>query len=283
MIEGQEGVTWEQWQALAHACQEHGLFGLFRSDHYGTVHGGAGSLDAWATLAALGPLTERIRLGTLVSPVTFRHPSVLAKSVVTADHASGGRMELGMGAGWNPNEHVAYGFPFPDTGTRMEMLGEQLEIVHQSWDKESFSFQGAHYQLEDCSAEFKPLQRPHPRLIVGGTGGAKTIDLAARWADEYNMFGKEPDDFRRVRPMLDAACGRYGRDPGEVRMTAMNRIESFLVGAPDGWTAADTGRAVERFRAYADARVERAYLQHLAHNDLEMVAVVGRQVLPALA
>src|SRR5438309_1715829 len=128
MVEGQEGVTWEQWLALALACEEHGLEGLFRSDHYAPIGGppDAGSHDAWTTLAALAARTERIRLGTLVSPVTFRHPSVLAKSTVTADHVSGGRIELGMGAGWYHEDHARFGFPFPETRTRMRMLAEPL-------------------------------------------------------------------------------------------------------------------------------------------------------------
>src|SRR5438477_3441110 len=142
MIEGQEGVTWEQWTALAAACEEHGLDGLFRSDHYAPIGSppGTGSLDAWATLAAIAATTERIRLGTLVSPVTFRHPSVLAKMAVTVDHASDGRIEVGVGAGWYHNDHTGYGFPFADTRTRMEILAEQLEILHRSFKEESFSF-----------------------------------------------------------------------------------------------------------------------------------------------
>jgi len=127
MIEGQEDVTWEQWLALAGACEEHGLEGLFRSDHYMSVMGrrGRGSLDAWATLAGLAARTSRIRLGTMVSPVTFRHPSVLAKMVVTVDHISGGRAELGMGAGWHQDEHTAYGFDLPPSDQRMSLLAEQ--------------------------------------------------------------------------------------------------------------------------------------------------------------
>src|SRR5438552_16422605 len=138
MIEGQEDVTWDQWLALALACEEHGLDGLFRSDHYAPIGSGpdSGSLDAWAVLTALAARTERIRLGTLVSPVTFRHPSVLSKMAVTADHASGGRIELGMGAGWFEREHRAYGFDYPPNRERLERLAEQIEIVHRLWDRD---------------------------------------------------------------------------------------------------------------------------------------------------
>src|SRR6266571_1012582 len=175
MIEGQEGVTWEQWLSLALACEEYGFLALFRSDHYvsfGKPHE-LGSLDAWATLSALAGKTGRIRLGSMVSPVTFRHPSVLAKSVVSADHVSGGRIELGMGAGWFEGEHRAFGFPFPPVAERVEMLEEQVEIVHRLWDRdeEEVSFSGKHYELEACHALPKPVQDPHPPLILGGQAG----------------------------------------------------------------------------------------------------------------
>ncbi|HEV3495052.1 MAG TPA: LLM class flavin-dependent oxidoreductase, partial [Actinomycetes bacterium] len=191
MIEGQEDVTWEQWLALAGACEEHGLEALFRSDHYGPLMGmpERGSLDAWAILAGLAARTSRIRLGTLVSPATFRHPSVLAKSVVTADHISGGRVELGLGAGWHEGEHRAFGFDFPPTPVRMERLAEQLEIVSRTFTEDTFSFSGRHNQLQDLRALPKPVQRPRPTLLVGGAAGPKSLALAARWADEYNTTG----------------------------------------------------------------------------------------------
>src|SRR5437868_8175245 len=215
MIEGQEGQTWEDWQALARACEEHGLEGLFRSDHYGSLLGaGRAAMDAWAILAALAAQTDRIRLGTLVSPVTFRHPSVLAKMAATVDHVSGGRVELGIGAGWYPNDHIGYGFPFADTKVRMGMLAEQLEIVHRSFKEESFSHRGQDYTLEDCRAEPKPVQRPHLPVIVGGRGGPKSIELCAKWGDEYNTVFVGEDRCREVHGELRAAFEREGRDPG---------------------------------------------------------------------
>src|SRR2546423_855355 len=149
MIEGQEGVTWEQWLALAAACEEHGVGPLFRSAHSVSFSAPdrAGSLDAWTTIAALTARTETLRLGTLVSPATFRHPSVLAKSVVTADHVSGGRVELGLGAGWMVPEHEQYGIPFPPTRERLEIFAEQLEIAVRSWTEEPLDSQGRHYHL----------------------------------------------------------------------------------------------------------------------------------------
>src|SRR5262245_64808699 len=144
MIEGQEGVGWDDWLALAHACEDHGIESLFRSDHYtGIGDVGQGSLDAWATLAALAARTERLRLGTLVSPATYRHPSVLARMAVTVDHVSGGRVEVGLGSGWYEHEHVVNGFPFLDGRSRYELLAEQVEIVVRSWTEDDWSFQGA--------------------------------------------------------------------------------------------------------------------------------------------
>ena len=157
MIEGQEGVTWEQWLALALAAEAAGLDGLFRSDHYRSIVRGdpAGSLDAWATLAALAARTERIRLGTMVSPVTFRPASVLAKNVVTVDHISHGRVELGIGAGWYESEHVAYGFPFLTSRERLDELDRQLEEIVRQWTT-----------ADDIWP--KAVQQPRPWIIVGG-------------------------------------------------------------------------------------------------------------------
>src|SRR4051794_41218281 len=154
MIEGQMGVTWPDWLALAEACERLGFETLFRSDHYGALESSApaGSLDAWSTVCGLAAVTRTLRLGTLVSPATFRHPSVLAKSAVTADHISGGRIEVGLGTGWLEAEHRAYGFEFPSMRARMDRLAEQLEIVAGSWGPGPFSFQGEHWTVEALDA-----------------------------------------------------------------------------------------------------------------------------------
>jgi F420-dependent oxidoreductase-like protein len=271
MIEGQEDVTWEQWVALGEACEEHGIEALFRSDHYLSVEGRTerGSLDAWTTIAALAARTERLRLGTLVSPVTFRHPSLLAKAVVTADHISGGRVELGMGAGWHQAEHDAYGFPFPSTRERMGMLEEQLEIVHRSWSEEGFSFQGRHYRMEKNPALPKPLQQPHPPLLIGGRGGQRSLRLAARWADEYNTLFVSPEECRKVRARLEEAWEREGRD-----RPVLSVMLRWIGGSPDSVAA--------RLRRYSEAGVDRVMLQQLRHEDIDSVATLGREVLPAL-
>jgi alkanesulfonate monooxygenase SsuD/methylene tetrahydromethanopterin reductase-like flavin-dependent oxidoreductase (luciferase family) len=173
MVEGQEGVSWEQWLALAQSSEQAGLDALFRSNHYCSIVRGepAGSLDAWATLAALAARTERLRLGTLVSPVTFRHASVLAKSVVTVDAISHGRVELGIGAGWYEAEHEAYGFPFLTAAARLAELDTQLAEIHRQW-------------LSADEIWPKPLQQPRPPIIVGGRARPRTVQAAVRSADE---------------------------------------------------------------------------------------------------
>jgi F420-dependent oxidoreductase-like protein len=309
MIEGQEGVTWEQWKALAAACEKHGFEGLFRSDHYVSVFDRPerGSLDAWTTLGALAAITSRIRLGTLVSPATFRHPSVLAKSAATVDHVSGGRVELGIGAGWQESEHRAYGFPFPALRTRMDVMAEQIEIVARSFADEAFSFHGEHYEIEDLDARPEPAQRPRPPMIVGGSGGARSLALAARWADEYNTFGASVDELRRRRDAFAEAWKSAGRDPGAFRFSAMVTI---LVGADESelrdrvaklaeWqgqapdevleslhtrgVAGTVDEAAERLREFEAAGAQRVMLQHLLHEDIDAVELIGRELIPRLA
>jgi F420-dependent oxidoreductase-like protein len=271
MIEGQEGVTWDDWLALARTTEELGFDALFRSDHYGPVvaQEERGALDAWTTLAALAAETSRIRLGTLVSPTTFRHPSVLAKNAVTVDHISGGRVEVGLGAGWNEAEHTRYGFTFPPLRQRMDVFAEQLEVIHRQWAAEPFSFEGEHYRLTDSDPRPKPVQSPHPNLIVGGSGRPRSVALAARWADEYNTLTTNPEELRALGERIGAACARAGREP--LTLSVMTRI-------PDG----DPDEVVRQLTALADAGVERVMLQHLDHRDLDVLRVVAEQVAPRL-
>src|SRR6201998_1236394 len=182
MIEGQEGVTWEQWLALADACAQHRVQTLFSPAPYISQSSEDGNVahDAWTTIAALAARTTTLRLGTLVSPATFRLPGLLANAAATAAHASGGRIELGLGAGWMEREHRAYGFPFPETKMRVEMLAEQVEIVHRLWTEERVDFRGRHYTLEDAPAQPRPVQRPRPPLLVGGGGGRGTVEPALK-------------------------------------------------------------------------------------------------------
>ncbi len=295
MVEGQEDVTWADWQALAGACEEHGIEALFRSDHYLSVFGvaGRGSLDAWATINALAAVTSTVRLGTLVSPVTFRHPAELAKVAVTADHVSGGRVELGLGTGWNEAEHEAYGFPFPPMGERMKELERQLQTVASHWS-------------EDGPARPLPVQKPRPNLIVGGRGGPRSVRMAARYADEYNTVNKTAEECAAIRAQLDEESEAAGRDPiplslmttwlaGEDQAELVDRAarladwqgrdgdgEALLSELRASAIAGTIDENLERLRELASVGVSRVMLQHLLHRDLDAVEQIGRHVVPAV-
>lgn len=308
MIEGQDGVGWDDWVVLADACERSGLDGLFRSDHWTSGAGEPGSLDAWTTLAGLAARTERIRLGTMVSPVTFRHPSLVAKAAVTVDHISGGRAELGLGAGWMEQEHAAYGFPFPALSERLERLAEQLEIVHRLLAEDDIHFEGDHYRLAGARGLPQPVQRPRLPIIVGGAARRGTVEPAVRFANEYDTTHCEPAEAGRRHARVHEACERAGRDPATLRFTLMTgcivgtdggevreRVRRVMArtgagGDPDAYLAEHRERTlvgtvpqvVERLGEYADAGVEGVYLQHLAFEDTEMVELVGAQVVPAV-
>lgn len=274
MIEGQEDVTWEDWVALAETCEASGIEALFRSDHYVSVsgHRERGALDAWGTINALAARTTTLRLGTLVSPASFRHPSVLAKLATTADHVSGGRVELGLGTGWHEVEHAAYGFPFTSMKDRMDVLEEQLAVIHDGhWgDDEHYRFTGDHYTLTDLDARPKPVQKPHPPLILGGAAGPRAARLAARYADEYNTVMPTPEEITERKARIDAACAAAGRDP--IPFSTMGPI-------PDGGYDA----LAAQLEQFGRLGVARAFVQHLDHRDLKLVERIGRDLVPALA
>ena len=310
MLEGQEGVTWPDWLGAAHAAERLGFEAIFTSDHYLSVirhrDRDRGSSDAWTMLSALAASTETIRLGTMVSPVTFRLPAVLAKAAVTVDRVSGGRVEIGMGAGWWEDEHRTHGFPFPDTPTRFDMLEEQLEIVHGLLVEERFSFQGKHYQLDAVPFAPKGVQEPHPPIVVGGNGGPRVAALVSRWADEFNTAGPSPEQarerFRSVRDRLDADgraqdslttsvmtwcyVGETERDAMRViekaRARAMRvaRFEDELDELRAHCVVGSVDQAVERLNAYAAAGVQRIMLNHELFDDLEMLEVLAERVFP---
>jgi len=285
MVEGPICVSWEHWLALAEACEQHGVEALFRSDHYlSQTEPGRAALDAWAVIPALAARTSTIELGTLVSPVTFRAPAVLANASSTAYEISGGRVSLGMGTGWMEAEHEAFGFPFPPMSERVRMLAEQIEAVRGYWGDG---------------------RRPH--LVVGGSGLSGTIGPASKWADEYNTVMATPAQCTERREKLARACEREGRDPiplslmtacaiGRDPDEARERIRRRLGRAgqnvdPDEYKATrgeaailgTIDEAAERLRAFEDAGVERVMLQHFDHTDLEMVELIGRELAPAVA
>jgi F420-dependent oxidoreductase-like protein len=309
MIEGQEGVTWDDWVRLAGLAEGHGLEGLFRSDHYtGIIRPDAAAHDAWATLAGLAAVTERIRLGTLVSPATFRHPSVLARMAVTVDHISGGRVDVGMGSGWYEREHLAHGFPFLDGKQRFALFAEQVEVVVRSWSGERFDHDGAAYTLRDQQALPRPVQQPHPPLVLGGTVKRRFAALAARFATEVNTLGAPIDELRERRATLERACEELGRDPetlgysvmtacfvGETEADVHDRLARFLsvrgddsdpaalaAERRDRWLVGTVDEVAERIAGLGDIGVTRVFLQHLNHGDDEMVALVGERLLPSV-
>jgi F420-dependent oxidoreductase-like protein len=308
MLEGQEGVTWDQWLRIAEACERLGFESLLTSDHYLSVVrvDEPGSSDAWTLLGALAARTGRLRLGTMVSPVTFRQPTVLAKAATTVDRISGGRVELGMGAGWWDLEHRTHGFPFPSTGERFEMLEEQLEIVHGLWSEEVFSFESRHYALEECRFLPKPVQRPHPPIVVGGKGGPRLARLVAAWADEFNRVGGTPSEVREAFERVRAAVEAAGRDQASVTTSFMtwvfvgrteeewrSRVEQarrmdpaagsfdeYLEDVSRDCIVGTVDRAIDRMSEYAAAGVQRFVLNHELFDDLDQIHLLAEEILP---
>ena len=283
--EPQQGASYQTLRSVALTAEELGFDAFFRSDHYlkmGSVSGLPGPTEAWATLAALAVETSRIRLGTLVTPATFRLPGPLAITVAQVDQMSGGRIELGLGAGWYEAEHTAYGVPFPPLGERFDILTEQLEIITGLWDTadgETFSFSGTHYQLSDSPALPKPAQRPRPPVILGGAGARRTPRLAARFAAEFNLGFRSVQDsaaaFTRVREACEAAGRRpasmtysvaqmvcCGKDEGEFRRraAAIGREPAELRERGLGGTP---GEIADKIASFAEVGAERVYLQVL--------------------
>ena len=299
--EPQQGATYDDLLAVAREAEALGFDAFFRSDHYlkmGDVSGVPGPTDAWITLAGLARDTERIRLGTLVTAATFRLPGPLAITVAQVDAMSGGRVELGLGTGWYDQEHTAYGIPFPPLGERFERLEEQLAIVTGLWETpvgETFSFDGAHYQLADSPALPKPVQSPRPPVIIGGWGKKRTPRLAARFADEFNL---PFPPLAAVRPQVDAvraACESAGRDPGHHDVgpprwsCAAARTRTPTAGgrppsAANPTSCATNGAAgtvaevVETLGRFAEAGMERIYLQVLDLHDLDHLRLIAAEV-----
>ena len=300
--EPQQGADYQTLRDVALATEELGFDAFFRSDHYlkmGGVSGLPGPTDAWTTLAGLAVDTSRIRLGTLMTAATFRLPGPLAITVAQVDQMSGGRVELGLGAGWFEAEHAAYGIPFPPLGERFEMLEEQLDIITGLWrtpDGETFSFDGTHYRVSDSPGLPKPAQRPGPPVLLGGAGARRTPRLAARFADEFNMpFHSVADSaagFARVRE----ACEAAGRNPASLTYSVAQTVCCGKDEAEFRRRAAAIGRAPDEMREhgiggtpgevaakiaeYAGIGAERVYLQVLDLGDLDHLALIASDVVP---
>jgi F420-dependent oxidoreductase-like protein len=300
MTEPQAGASYDDLLAVAKQAEATGFGAFFRSDHYLAMgessDGLPGPTDAWITLAGLARETSRIRLGTLVSSATFRLPGVLAIQVAQVDQMSGGRIELGLGAGWFEAEHDAYAIPFPSTSERFDRLAEQLEIITGLWGTptgERYNFAGKHYSLTDSPALPKPVQQPIP-VIVGGKGPKRTPALTARFASEFNAPFPSPDEAKVRFDVIRAACREIGRDD--------EPVYSAMVTVGIGRTDAEVARriadvedkdglavrgvsgspqqAVDTIGRYAEAGCQRLYLQLQDLTDLDQLDLIGSEVLP---
>ncbi|MFD3402443.1 LLM class F420-dependent oxidoreductase [Kribbella sp. NPDC058693] len=303
--EPQQGASYDDLLAVARKTEENGFDAFFRSDHYlamGDRDGLPGPTDSWITLAGLARETSRIKLGTLVSSATFRNPGVLAISVAQVDQMSGGRAELGLGAGWFEAEHKAYGLTFPDTRTRFELLAEQLELITGLWDTavgDKYEFAGEHYQLENSPALPKPVQQPHPPIIIGGSGKKKTPALAAKYAAEFNANFCSVDAAAELYQRVQTACEAIGRDPKTLTLSTAHTV---VVGKDDAQVkqradaigrdvddlkanaiAGTPAEVVDRLNQFAAAGSQRQYVQIMDLQDLDHLDLIAAEVLPQVS
>ncbi len=316
MTEPQQGLSYDEILAATRAAEEAGFEAFFRSDHFTSFPGEAHvrTTDAWATLAGLARETKRINLGVLVSPVTFRIPGAFAKVVMTVDEMSGGRVEVGVGAGWNEPEHAEHGIPYPDTVERVDMLEEELRILTGFWDEpDGWSFDGEHYHVRDAylrprdrSGYAPGAARQRPNLIVGGSGKPRNVRLAAEYADEYNMSQEPPDSCRAAFGKLADACRKAGRDPESITRSVMtgtivgrneaelrDRLADLMSavgrGADDAeaWVEERRDRYIigtpdqvrQRVREFEEAGAQRVMLQDFIPRDLEHITVMAETFL----
>jgi F420-dependent oxidoreductase-like protein len=304
MIEPQQGITWPDQVALARRAEEAGFEALYRADHYESLPGQAGrpTSDGWAAIAGLTALTTTLRHGTLVSPVTFRHPGNIAKVVATIDEIGNGRVELGLGAGWHEQEHRRHGFAFPPLETRLEMLEEQLQVVAGLWAAEpGWGFAGSHYTVEDAIYSPHPVQHPRPPLIVGTMGKPRAIRMAARYADHLNIYYCTVEMATEAFLMLDQECRRIGRALTDIRRSVLlgtvvgedrarwqsrrDRIlRTFEYGeGPERWQREHEGSwisgllddASRTIEAYAAAGADTVIFQDFLPDDSDMIDLLG--------
>ncbi len=314
MIEPQQGLTYDEQLAVARHVEAAGFEALFRSDHYESFPGETGNptTDAWTVIAGLARDVPRIHFGALVSPVTYRYPGNLAKVVLTADEMSGGRIELGMGAGWHDDEHRRHGFPFPEMAERADMLEEALEIVKGLWEEpDGWSFIGTHWAIQDSLFRPKPGTLPgrnggRPNIITGGQGNPRAYRIAAKWADEFNLSSTSPDTAVTKFAALDQACRAVGRDPSSLTHSVMSGLligrdadevrrrerdllaafggadeesETWMAARKPRWVYGTPDEAREVVRKFEAAGVQRIMLQDFIARDLAMIDLAGELLI----
>lgn len=299
MIEGQNGLTWPRWQRLARAAEDLGFAGIYRSDHY-TNAGPPDkeSLELWVSLTWLASHTSRLEFGPIVSPVSFREPTMTARMAAAVDDLSGGRLQLGLGAGWQEREHTNFGFDLLELGPRFDRFTEGLEVITRLLGSdEPVSFQGEYYRLSEAILLPRPVRPGGPPIIIGGNGPRRTLPLVARYADEWNGVFITPERFAELSGLLDealAAGGRapddvrrsvmigsaYGRDDAEVRAQLAGRDAGELTGR--GWLVGGPAEFADALGRYAEAGAKRVMVQWLALDDLDRLEHFAASVLPHL-
>jgi alkanesulfonate monooxygenase SsuD/methylene tetrahydromethanopterin reductase-like flavin-dependent oxidoreductase (luciferase family) len=317
MLEPQQGLTYEDQLAAARLAEELGFETFFRSDHYANFPGDADgpATDAWSVLAGLARDTQRIGLGTLVSPVTFRHPGNFVKVVTTVDHMSGGRVEIGVGAGWNEEDHSRLGLAFPSIGERADLVEDELAILHGLLtEDDGWSYSGKQITVTDARLRPRAVDRPdrprehgraRPWILTGSDGSLRGFRIAAKYADEFNLTSSSPERTREKMLELDEACRAAGRDPNDLVRSAMVGVlvadearlaarvntaletfavrdvapETWLAGRRDRWIVGTPDEARQMVRRYAEAGVERLMLQDFLPWDLDMIELMGRELI----
>jgi len=310
MIEPQQGLSYDEQLQIAQLAERSGYETLFRSDHYTSFPGGSGkpTTDAWTVLAGLARETSTIRLGVLVSPVTFRHPGSFAKVVSTVDEMSGGRVDVGVGAGWNEKEHRELGLAFVPVKERADLMEDELALLHGVWDgPDGWAFDGHQLHVQGGAYRPKPVQRPHPPILVGGTGSPRSIRLAVQYADEYNMSSSGPEECADAYARMDAECRRVGRDPKTLRRSVMagmlmganeaemsRRVAAQIEFIGDGsttdpgawleahrprWVMGTPDEARAMVRRFAAAGAERMMLQTMLPRDHAMIELAAAELI----
>src|SRR6516164_8899938 len=311
MIEGQEGMTWDLWRQLTTKVEALGFESLWRSDHFmSTEDSSRDAIESWVALTLTAAETTRLRFGPLVCPMTFRHPSLLARMAASVDVLSGGRLVLGLGAGWNEHEHHAFGIPFPPLPARIELLKEGIEVIRRLLGDGPAHFNGRHYQLNGSNPCPKPVQKPRIPLLIGTTGAGRMLRVVARYADEWDAPGiTSPGAYRARSERLDSYCRAINRDPGDIRRCVST---AYLIGRDaaavqrrgammqqlipslasldpmavpevlrrDGWMVGTPEQIVGQLRALADEGVDRVIFQHNDPADFEALELMANEVMP---